>query len=191
MGRGASEKGTWGKTGVTSRDPPLTISSAPLRTPQSMFEYQSSFCALPSSGNSTKSANGFSSKINENCLLSVVQFVTVGVMFRKTLNPTYLFAELSACRLGQKRWIRKHLARRYPPLTQDDFKTSMLSYLKIWARERDEIRIKGEKKRKRKRRKQKRFPANEYVGGSRYQTYLCDRLSSFPKIGTFSHVRLR
>lgn len=65
----------------------LTISSAPLSTPQSMLEYQSSSCAFPSSGSSTKSASGFSSRMSENCLLSVVQFVIVGVMFKKTLNP--------------------------------------------------------------------------------------------------------
>lgn len=53
-----------------------------------MLEYQSSSCARPSSGNSTKSASGFSSNIRENCLLSLVQFVIVGVMLRKILNPT-------------------------------------------------------------------------------------------------------
>jgi hypothetical protein len=65
-----------------------TISRAPLNTPQKMLEYHNSSCALPSSGNSTKSARGFSSKINENCLLSLVQLVIVGVMLRKILNPT-------------------------------------------------------------------------------------------------------
>lgn len=65
-----------------------TISSAPLSTPQKMFEYQSSSCARPSSGSSTKSARGFSSKTSENCLLSLVQFVMVGVMLRKILKPT-------------------------------------------------------------------------------------------------------
>jgi hypothetical protein len=66
----------------------LTISSAPRNTPQRMLENQSSSWARPSSGSSTKSARGFSSNNNENCLLSAVQFVTVGVMFRKILNPT-------------------------------------------------------------------------------------------------------
>ena len=70
-------------------DSELTISSAPLRTPQKIFENQSSSCALPSSGSSTKSANGFSSNIKENCLLSADQFVTAGVMFKKILNPIY------------------------------------------------------------------------------------------------------
>lgn len=65
-----------------------TISSAPLSTPQKMLEYQSSSCARPSSGSSTKSARGFSSKTSENCLLSLVQFVMVGVMLRKILKPT-------------------------------------------------------------------------------------------------------
>jgi hypothetical protein len=65
-----------------------TISKAPLNTPQKIFEYHSSSCARPSSGSSTKSARGFSSKIRENCLLSLVQFVMVGVMLRKILNPT-------------------------------------------------------------------------------------------------------
>jgi len=74
-----------------SRMSEQTISNAPLRMPHSMFEYQSSSCARPSSGSSTKSANGFSSKIKENCLLSAVQFMTVGVMFRKILNPIWPF----------------------------------------------------------------------------------------------------
>ena len=54
-----------------------------------MFENHSSSCARPSSGSSTKSANGFSSKTRENCLLSLDQFVIVGVMLRKILKPTY------------------------------------------------------------------------------------------------------
>lgn len=65
-----------------------TISRAPLSTPQKMLEYQSSSCERPSSGSSTKSARGFSSKTSENCLLSLVQFVMVGVMLRKILKPT-------------------------------------------------------------------------------------------------------
>lgn len=65
-----------------------TISSAPRSTPHSMLEYHSSSCARPSSGSSTKSAKGFSSKTSENCLPSLVQFVIVGVMLRKILNPT-------------------------------------------------------------------------------------------------------
>lgn len=67
----------------------ITISKAPRNTPTSMFENQSSSCARPSSGSSTKSARGFSSKIKENCLLSLDQFVIVGVIFRKILKPTY------------------------------------------------------------------------------------------------------
>jgi hypothetical protein len=65
-----------------------TISSAPRSTPTSMFENHSSSCARPSSGNSTKSASGFSSKMSENCLLSLVQLVMVGVTLRKILKPT-------------------------------------------------------------------------------------------------------
>lgn len=66
----------------------LTISSAPRKTPQRIFENHSSSCALPSSGNSTKSASGFSSKSKEKDLLSEVQLVTVGVMLRNILKPT-------------------------------------------------------------------------------------------------------
>lgn len=66
-----------------------TISSAPRNTPHRIFENHSSSWARPSSGSSTKSARGFSSNTKENCLLSLVQLVTVGVMFRKILNPTY------------------------------------------------------------------------------------------------------
>jgi hypothetical protein len=73
----------------------FTISKAPLRTPHRMFEYQSSSCARPSSGSSTKSARGLSSKMRENCLLSLVQLVTVGVMLRKILNPTWEEAGVS------------------------------------------------------------------------------------------------
>lgn len=65
-----------------------TISRAPLSIPQKIFENHNSSCARPSSGNSTKSARGFSSKTKENCLASLVQFVTVGVILRKILNPT-------------------------------------------------------------------------------------------------------
>lgn len=67
-----------------------TISRAPLRTPQKILEYHNSSCALPSSGSSTKSANGFSSKMSENCLLSLVQLVMIGVILRKILKPTYM-----------------------------------------------------------------------------------------------------
>lgn len=66
-----------------------TISSAPRSTPQKILEYHSSSCARPSSGNSTKSASGFSSNTRENCLLSLVQFATVGVMLRNILKPTW------------------------------------------------------------------------------------------------------
>ena len=64
-----------------------TISRDPLRMPHKIFEYHNSSWALPSSGNSTKSASGFSSKTRENCLLSGDQFVTIGVILRKILNP--------------------------------------------------------------------------------------------------------
>lgn len=67
----------------------VTISSDPRSTPHRMLENQSSSWARPSSGNSTKSARGFSSKINENWLLSLDQLVTVGATFRKILKPTY------------------------------------------------------------------------------------------------------
>ena len=73
----------------------LTISSAPLMTPHKMLEYHNSFCALPSRGSSTKSASGFSSKMSEHCLWSLVQLVAVGVTLRKALNPTYRW--VSAC----------------------------------------------------------------------------------------------
>ena len=66
-----------------------TISSAPRSTPTRMLENHSSSCARPSSGSSTKSASGFSSKMRENCLLSLDQLVIVGVMLRKILKPTY------------------------------------------------------------------------------------------------------
>lgn len=66
-----------------------TISKEPRRTPTSILENHSSSCARPSSGSSTKSARGFSSKMRENCLLSLDQFVIVGVMFRKILKPTF------------------------------------------------------------------------------------------------------
>jgi hypothetical protein len=88
-----------------------TISKAPLSTPQKMLEYHSSSCALPSSGNSTKSEKGFSSKIRENCLLSLVQFVMVGVMLRKILNPTWesqLYAWFSE---AEHRHLRNHFCR--------------------------------------------------------------------------------
>lgn len=68
----------------------LTISKAPLKTPQRIFEYHNSSCALPSSGNSTKSANGFSSNTSPKLFPSWLHPVTVGVTFMKTLNPTLL-----------------------------------------------------------------------------------------------------
>lgn len=76
--------------GLRSRslDGMRTISSAPRRTPTSILENHSSSCARPSSGSSTKSARGFSSKMSENCLLSLVQLVMVGVTLRKILKPT-------------------------------------------------------------------------------------------------------
>ena len=80
-----------------------TISSAPLNTPQKMFEYHNSSCARPSSGSSTKSARGFSSNMRENCLLSLVQFVTTGAMLRKILNPT-LNNTISTSHLGSMHW---------------------------------------------------------------------------------------
>jgi hypothetical protein len=66
----------------------LTISRDPRRTPHRILENHSSSWARPSSGSSTKSAKGLSSKIRENWLLSLAQFVTVGVTFRKILKPT-------------------------------------------------------------------------------------------------------
>lgn len=65
----------------------LTISNAPLSTPHKILENHSSSWARPSSGNSTKSASGFSSNNNENCLLSLVQLTIAGEIFRKILNP--------------------------------------------------------------------------------------------------------
>ena len=72
-----------------------TISKAPFKIPQRMLENQSSSCERPSSGSSTKSASGFSSNVRENCLLSLVQFETVGVIFRNILNP--VCAEPQVC----------------------------------------------------------------------------------------------
>ena len=69
--------------------PKRTISNAPLKTPHKMLENHNSSCAFPSSGSSTKSARGFSSKTSENCLLSADQLVTTGVMSKKILNPIY------------------------------------------------------------------------------------------------------
>ena len=66
----------------------LTISNAPLITPHNILEYHNSLMAL-SSGNSTNSANGFSSNINENSSLFGDQLANVGVILRKILNPTY------------------------------------------------------------------------------------------------------
>lgn len=88
----------------------LTISSAPRRTPHKILENHNSSCARPSSGSSTKSASGFSSKIRENWLLSLVQFVTVGEMLRNILNPTYPRLSISKIvpivyPIFKKRWL--------------------------------------------------------------------------------------
>jgi hypothetical protein len=92
-----------------------TISSAPLNTPQKIFEYHNSSCARPSSGSSTKSAKGFSSKIRENCLLSLVQFVIVGVMLRNILNPTWNRELLALISGAEQRYLRNHL-RCFPKI---------------------------------------------------------------------------
>jgi hypothetical protein len=62
-----------------------TISNAPRMTPQRTFEYHKSSYG-PSSGNSTKSATGFSSNIKEKDFSSAAHEVTVGVMLRYILN---------------------------------------------------------------------------------------------------------
>ena len=77
-----------------------TISSDPFRTPHKILEYQSDFIA--SMGNSTKSAKGFSSKINENESLLCDQFVILGVMFRKILNAHLLSTSLVFIRVSQR-----------------------------------------------------------------------------------------
>lgn len=82
-----------------------TISSDPRSTPQRIFENHSSSCARPSSGSSTKSASGFSSKIRENWLLSFVQLVTVGVTFKKILKPTWLVQCQSELAVSQPRFL--------------------------------------------------------------------------------------
>ena len=84
----------------------LTISNAPRMTPHSTLLYHNPPCRA-SSGNSTNSAKGFSSKVNVknvpgalDCGCGVDDFeeedggggtlcVTPGVTFRKDLNPTY------------------------------------------------------------------------------------------------------
>ncbi|KAH3686634.1 hypothetical protein WICPIJ_002384 [Wickerhamomyces pijperi] len=63
-----------------------TISKAPLSTPTRTLEYHNCLLAFSSSGNSTNSARGFSSKIKENCFPSVEKFSTLGVILRKYLN---------------------------------------------------------------------------------------------------------
>src|SRR5687767_14447311 len=92
----------------------LTISKEPLRTPHSMFEYHSSFWARPSSGNSTKSPSGFSSNTKENCLLSLVQFVTVGVMLRKILKPTYCYQPYPLIGPHVSQNVLSQSSRRFP-----------------------------------------------------------------------------
>jgi hypothetical protein len=62
-----------------------TISNAPRMTPQRTFEYHK-LSYGPSSGNSTKSAKGFSSNIKEKDFSSAAHKVTVGVMLRYILN---------------------------------------------------------------------------------------------------------
>lgn len=92
-----------------------TISKAPLKMPQRMFEYHNSSCARPSSGNSTKSAKGFSSKIKENCLLSADQLAIVGVMFKNILNPTFTN---SATLLWLWDWEGAHFRNRFRGLSK-------------------------------------------------------------------------
>ena len=77
-----------GVLGEVCADREHTISNDPRRTPHKMLENHSSSWARLSSGSSTKSASGFSSKIKEKDLLSLLQFVMIGVMLRKILNPT-------------------------------------------------------------------------------------------------------
>ena len=63
----------------------LTISRAPLRTPQSMFENRSPSCP---SGNSANSAMGLLSNIKENSSDAALQFVTTGEKPRNILKPS-------------------------------------------------------------------------------------------------------
>jgi hypothetical protein len=99
----------------TAEEGQHTISNAPLTTPLKIFEYHNSSCALPSSGNSTKSANGFSSNTSPKLFPSWLQPVTVGVTFMKTLNPTLLitsavsrkFAQCPVLLLARKSSIRR------------------------------------------------------------------------------------
>ncbi|KAI6804622.1 hypothetical protein KC361_g220 [Hortaea werneckii] len=92
----------------------LTISNAPRITPQRILLYHSSSCARPSSGNSTNSASGFSSKTNVNaCGLppwpwafsspagGPCQFLISGVTFRNILNPTLLIISATSRKLAQ------------------------------------------------------------------------------------------
>jgi len=53
-------------------------------TPHKIFEYHKS---IASSGSSTNSVNGFSSKINENSLSSGPQLETFGTIFKNILKP--------------------------------------------------------------------------------------------------------
>lgn len=97
----------------------LTISKAPLKTPQKMLEYHSSSWAFPSSGSSTKSARGFSSKSSVNDLLSDDQFVTTGVMLRNILKPTFEMISAVSRRFEQEPEFdlaRKSSIRRMPML---------------------------------------------------------------------------
>jgi len=66
----------------------VTISNAPRMTPHRTFEYHI-FSYGPSSGSSTKSAKGFSSKTSEKDFSSAAHEVTVGVIFRYILNATF------------------------------------------------------------------------------------------------------
>jgi hypothetical protein len=74
-----------------------------------MLENHSSSCARPSSGSSTKSASGFSSKMSENCLLSLDQFVMVGVMFRNILKPTCTTRQPCLSSVMQRGYLGYHL----------------------------------------------------------------------------------
>jgi len=73
------------KTPYVENEGDSTISKAPRITPQRTLEYHS-FSYGPSSGNSAKSASGFSSNIRENDFSSAAHEVTVGVIFRYILN---------------------------------------------------------------------------------------------------------
>ena len=109
------------------RDFMLTISRAPLSTPHRMLENHSSSWARPSSGNSTKSAKGFSSKRSEKDLLSAVQFVTVGVTLRKILKPTLVAVSDHSASRGVTN-LRDHVCclSKVPALSETGFGKKVL-----------------------------------------------------------------